>query len=282
MLGFFQGSRARSEPVHLYRIEYGIGSGSQMLLSDAEGAMALAGDVFQPVQIRHGEINASGTLDKANVEVNTPRNNPLVELFRAYPPSQVVNLTIYRGEVNDPDAEFVVIWSGRIIDFSMEGNEARFVCEPIATSIRRPGLRRNYQYGCPHVLYGPSCRANKLDATVSTTVSSIDGSFVILPAGWFSPFEAQKFRAGLIEWTAPSGDKIVRSVLRVTDGAGTGRTLLLGGLPVGLVAGQAVAVSLGCNHQMSDCKDLHNNILNFGGCPWIPVKNPIGNYNNFY
>lgn len=282
MLDFFQRSRAKSEPIHLYRVEYGIASASRMFLTDAEGEVVVSGDRYQPVQIRHGEINASGTLDKATVEVTAPRTNPLVELFRAYPPSQVVNISIYQGDRNDPDAEFLAIWIGRIIDFSIETDEAKFVCEPVATSIRRPGLRRNYQYGCPHVLYGPSCRASRSAATVPATVTSLTGSYVVLNAGWFGALTPAKFRSGLIEWTAPNGDKITRAILRVTDDAGTGRSLLLGGLPVGLSAGMAVDVSLGCNHQVDDCKDLHNNILNFGGCPWIPVKNPIGNFNNFY
>jgi hypothetical protein len=33
---------------------------------------------------------------------------------------------------------------------------------------------------------------------------------------------------------------------------------------------------------MSDCQDVFNNILNHGGCPWIPLKNPIGNRNQYY
>lgn len=282
MLDFFQRSRAKAEPIHLYRVEYGIGSGSKMLLTDAEAKVTINGEDYQPVQIRHGEINASGTLDNASVEVNTPRDNPMVELFRAYPPSQVVTMTIYQGDRGDPDAQFLVIWSGRIIDFSIEWEEAKFVCEPVATSIRRPGLRRNYQHGCPHVLYGASCRANKAAATVSTTVTSVTNSIVVLAVNWFGARDPAKFTAGLIEWQDNAGDRVVRSILTVSDDAGTGRTLLLGGLPVDLAAGMTVSVSLGCNHQMNDCQDLHGNIVNFGGCPWIPVKNPIGSYNNFY
>lgn len=282
MLSFFQSSRALSQPIHLYRIEYGIGAGSRMLFTDAETPLLVGGDTYQPVQIRHGEINASGTLDKATVEVNTPYNNPLVELFRIYPPSQVVNLTIYQGDLNDPDAQFLVIWGGRVIDFSLDAMEAKFTCDPVATSIRRPGLRRNYQFSCPHVLYRGSCRASQLAATVTTTVTAISGSILTLPAGWFGALDPAKFRGGPIEWLAAGGDRVTRGILRVTDDGGTGRTLLLGGLPSGLVVGMEVEVALGCNHQMDDCKNLHNNIQNFGGCPWIPTKNPIGNYNNFY
>jgi hypothetical protein len=41
-------------------------------------------------------------------------------------------------------------------------------------------------------------------------------------------------------------------------------------------------VVLGCNHQAyaeegGDCQPLHDNIVNYGGDRWIPLKNPIGN-----
>ncbi len=281
MLSFFQGSRARSEPIHLYQVVYGVGEMSRLNLTDAEEPVVAEGVTFQPVQIKHGEINASGSLDKSTVELKAPRTNPLVDLFRVYPPSQVVSVTIYRGERNDPEAEFIAIWSGRILNFAIEVNEAKFSCEPIGTSVQRPGLRRNYQVGCPHILYGPSCRANKLAATRSTVAETISGATVTLPAGWFAGQAPADYLSGLMEWIDPEGNRISRTILRLADGAGS-RSLMLGGLPAGLSEGMAVDVILGCNHQMSHCRNLHDNILNYGGQPWIPTINPVGNYNNFY
>jgi hypothetical protein len=48
-----------------------------------------------------------------------------------------------------------------------------------------------------------------------------------------------------------------------------------------------IDVVLGCNHQLyaadgGDCEGLHDNVLNFGGFRWIPTKNPIGTFNNYY
>lgn len=280
MFPFLHASRARSEPVHLYRVVYGIGAGSKMLMTDAEDPLVFGGETYQPVQIKHGEINASGNLDKSTVDLRAPRTNPLVDLFRVYPPSQVVALTIYQGERNDPDAEFRAIWAGRILNFAIEINEATFSCEPIGTSIQRPGLRRNYQVGCPHVLYGPSCRANKAAATISRRVTAINGPWLTLPAGWFGTRDPAVYLAGLAEWTTPAGDRMSRTILRV--GGETSRDVMLGGLPTDLAVNGYVDLVLGCNHQLHDCRSLHSNIQNYGGCPWIPTKNPVGSYNNFY
>lgn len=67
----------------------------------------------------------------------------------------------------------------------------------------------------------------------------------------------------------------------------SGDTLSLSGIPRNLAASDSVDVVLGCNHDAfaadgGDCEGLHDNLPNYGGCKWIPTKNPIGTYNNFF
>ena len=62
---------------------------------------------------------------------------------------------------------------------------------------------------------------------------------------------------------------------------------MLSGLPQDLAVNDSVEVVVGCNHKAyaeddGDCQPLHDNILNYGGDRWIPLKNPIGTYNNYY
>jgi hypothetical protein len=154
--------------------------------------------------------------------------------------------------------------------------------EPVSTSLRRPGLRRHYQYGCPHQLYGPHCLANKAAATVASTVASLAGATVTLNSGWNGAFAADKFLGGMLEWTAPGGSTDRRTILRIT-----GNVLSLSGIPKDLAPTDAVDVVLGCNHKAyaedgGDCLPLHNNILHYGGQRWIPTKNPIGTNNMYY
>ena len=151
-------------------------------------------------------------------------------------------------------------------------------CEPISSSLRRPGLRRHYQLGCPHVLYGDQCRADKAAATVTTTVAGISGNSLTLPPGWNGAFSAAQFTEGMVEWTNDDGATERRKILSVS-----GNVLLIGGLLRDLDVSDSVNAVLGCNHQMSDCQDVFDNIHNFGGCPWIPTKSPIGYpQNNYY
>jgi hypothetical protein len=173
------------------------------------------------------------------------------------------------------------IWVGRAISMSFEGSRATFVLHPIITSQRRPGLRRNYQYGCPHVLYGEQCRADKEAATVIVELNTIDGQTLIMPAAWHGSIAVEKYLGGLVQWETPEGNVEVRTILKISGV----RDLVLGGLVRGLSGGQDVEVSLGCNHLMDDCHELHveddvpgstSNVHNYGGQPWIPLENPVG------
>ncbi|MGM0913766.1 MAG: phage BR0599 family protein [Pseudomonadota bacterium] len=276
MFNVFYSSRHGSRPVFLYDIDFAEGDIGKLRLTSVGEVIYANGNRFEPAQIKHGAVESSGTLDKTTLEINTPRFNPLVEVFRVYPPERVVNLVIYRGELDDPDAEFKVVWAGRVLNLGIQGLEATFSCEPIATMVRRPGLRRNYQYGCPHVLYGPQCRASKAAATSNGTVEAVSGSVVTLASGW-NAHPTEKYLRGMLEWSVEGGTAR-RTILQVLSPS----ELLLAGVLRGLAIGDTVDVVLSCGRMGDDCKNLHNNLLNYGGQPWITEINPLGNRSPFY
>lgn len=279
-------SVAGGNPVQLFLFVYGTETDEyfaytdhtdEIVIDHGEGAIT-----YSPVPIERGSIDSNGTLDKSALRIATDVGTGLAELFRVYPPPYVVSLIIRQGHIEDVDDEFLVVWAGRIVSCAREGGQAIMSGEPVSTSLRRPGLRRHYQYGCPHQLYGPVCLADKPSKTVAATVASVAGASVTLNAGWEGAFTPAKFLGGLFEWPTDSGSTDRRTILRIT-----GNTLYLSGIPSGVEATDAVDVVLGCNHQAfaasgGDCEGLHDNILNYGGQPWIPLKNPIGPTNNYF
>ncbi len=95
----------------------------------------------------------------------------------------------------------------------------------------------------------------------------------------------------MIEWVNPAGDTEQRTILQIAEDM---KTLTVSGFLRGFEVGDSIDVILGCNQQFemnedgiglapdTDCHFLHNNINNFGGCPFIPKKNPVGRLNQFY
>lgn len=289
-MGFenFEESRTKREVITLYSFLNVDGLDYQY--TDAEQPVEHIDfeNPFIPVPVRHGAISSSGTLDKAALEIRMPRTVELAEAFRVYPPGSVISVIIRQFHRDDPDEEVLAVWTGRVLSGAWEGDEIKFNCEPVSTSLRRSGLRRHYQIGCPHALYSAQCAAVKASATTpDIAVESVSGSVVTLPENWI-PAEwdaprqdAAKFIGGMMVWQHDSGGGLVetkRTILRITNGV----EVLLAGVPVGVEPGTNVQMVLGCNHQTTDCQQIHDNIKNYGGQKFIPTKNPFGFSNQFY
>jgi len=269
-MGFetYEESRSRGAPNTLYLFDY---MGKVFGYTDSEFPITFDDVDYLPLPVERDTVTASGTLDKSTLSIKVPHDCEVAELFRVYPPSAVVNATVFQGHQNDEDAEFLAVWVGRVISCAREDSIATLACEPVSTSLRRTGLRRRYQYGCPHALYGPQCQVEKALFSVEAEVTAVGAGLVTFSSGWNGAFDEERFADGLIEWTADDATQL-RTILQVDTGL---NRLTIGGTTTGLLVGDTVTLSLGCSHQMADCNAFEN-IQNFGGQPFIPSKNPIG------
>lgn len=274
-------SRHQGSPVDLFLFRYGLQPTSYFAYTNALNAITYHDAqydmdiVYEPVSIMRDNIKSSGTLDQSSMRITAAKDISIGELFRVYPPSNVVGVTIRQGHVGD--TEFLVAWAGRVLSYNREGDEAVLTGEPISTSMRRTGLRKHYQFGCPHKLYGAACKAVQASFTLPAVVASVSGLTVTLTPGW-TAIAQSRYRQGEFRWvTADDGETQIRQILRVP----ADNTFALSGSLLRLPVGAAVEVSLGCSHDLPDCA-LFSNQPNYGGCKWIPVKNPIGFVNGFY
>lgn len=267
MFDFFTRSRFQGRPVELYMFSYG---DSMALYTDAEYPVTVPGVpplTYEPIPISRGTSVNQGTLDRSTLEITMPRDSAIPELFRVQPPRTVVTVTIYQGEAEDPDAQFLPLWNGRVLACSFVNVEGKLSCEPISTSMTRIGLRRNFQYMCPHMLYGPNCRADILAATNEVYVASVSGKVVTLAMPLADP---SHYIGGMLRWPGPDGSPVQKAIH-----AASSTTLTLSAAPLGL--GTTADAVKGCPHTLAGCRAVHSNANNFGGHPWIPLKNPISN-----
>jgi hypothetical protein len=291
-----ENSRYSGTPVSLYLIQgaensaesgmigpYGFNNG-ETIINRKIGVNDLGQDIilpFYPWPIKNSAITHDGTLDKSDVTISMSLGSEIDQLFLAYPPSQVVNLTIFEGHVGDPVTEenYPALWLGRILGSTYKKNEIELSCQPVSTSLKRPGLRRNYQIGCPHVLYGSQCRASRAAATVTRSVTNVTRNQIMVDAWLGAQFGL--YIGGLLEWTnSDTGVRELRTIANVINDSGTS-VLIVRGIARGLAVGTQLSVIRGCNRQMSGCNQ-HNNIHNYGGQPFIPLENPLSSKNQFY
>ena len=281
----YESSTDQGLQASLFFIKYGSDPLNYFAYTDVDVPVTFEGIEYAPTVIGREKIEASGGLDNKTLEIDITPRASVVEFYRSREPSQVVTLTIRQGHVDDPAQEFVVVWTGRIIGIEQKSRYAKISAEPIATSMRRPGLRRHYQYGCPWALYSEECGASKAAASVLAAVQVVGKNLVEFNDGWQGAKTRNKFAGGYLQWTDVDDNSLqTRTILSVNNGAGgAGRDVLyLNGSTDGLEATNIMTLYQGCNHGQSDCRNLHNNIQNFGGQPWIPQENPIGFVNRFY
>lgn len=211
--------------------------------------------------IQRSAIESTPEQARSSIQIRAQRDLEVADLFRVYSPTDVIAVTVYRYHRDDNNS--AVIWMGRVLNCEWRGAEATLNCEPVSTSLRRPGLRRLYQKSCPHVLYSSACGVPR--AGSDTTVTDITGLNVTVAA-----LAAGPYAGGFIEHENGAG---IFDKQFISDASGLVLTLVQ---PIqGLQVGDAVTVYRGCDHTMATCKDVFSNLPNYGGFPFIPSKNPF-------
>ena len=253
-----ESSVASGRPVELYRFALGA---QRWTYTSGQTAVVYQSETYQPVTIKRSGIEQGNEINRAGLEITLPRDNPLAGLFVASPPEGVVSVTIYRFHVGD--AETIVLWKGRVGGARLSGSELALKCEPVATSLKRTGLRARYQLICRHALYSAGCGALKDSFRVDGTVSAVSGTTVQVAAAASKP--DGYFVAGML--AIDDGSRMI------VGHAGINLTLVA---PMrSLSAGMAVRLYAGCDHSTATCKNRFGNLANYGGFPFIPLKNPF-------
>lgn len=281
--GTVEMSRQDGAPVSLYLFTWGQGASAFYAYTDADSQITHDSKTFNPIPIGRDAIRASGGLDKATLEVDVTLDSEIARLYETLPPTFPVTLVIWQGHIDD--GEYKVHFSGRVVGSKREGPLCKILVEPYATTLRNPGLRRNYQYACPLVLYGSQCRADKDAVKQTAVVQAFTKTTVTLPPGWNGAIAADRFPGGLITWVDANGNTQLRTIVSVAGDVLT-VTLKITNLNVS----DSVDMLPGCNHKTSDCKDLHKeigtgapNIVNYGGQDQIPIESPVTyTRNHFY
>lgn len=240
-------------------------SGNEVVMYDDDGTGAKA---YTPVSIARSEAEIKTELARANIEIELPLTNELSIRWLRDNGEKIVSVTIFQRERG---GTFNVVWKGRLVSLIPNMTQMVLKMESIFTSLRRPGLRARYQRGCRHALYGRGCTLNpEAFASVGNITSVTGETFTIAEAA-----------------THPNG-YFVGGMLRAPDGnlsyivnhVGTLITIqrLSYSLVSAIAAGLPVAIKLypGCEHNRTACSSKFNNILNYGGFDFIPVKNPMG------
>ena len=250
-------------PVELYEF---LSGATYYRYTSADGDVSYGGNTYTAVPIARGAVEATSETARLALDITCARDLPVLGLFALMPPDQIVAVTLRRLHAGDGEA--ITLWMGRVLNVTLNNAAAEVHCESVYTSLKRTGLRRLYQKGCPHVVYGPGCGLDRDDFKVVRTVSTVSGTTVTVST--LSGYADGYFAGGYLEWESATGI-FERRAIR----AQTGAALTISFPLPGLAASASVNLYPGCDHSLATCDGKFDNRLNYGGQPYYPDKNPF-------
>lgn len=260
----FESSMQDGAPVELYRFARG---DRAWRYTSADADVTFDGETWEAAAIQRNSIETSPEQVRNALKIEMPRELAVAELFRVAPPTDIIGVIVLRYHRGDTDS--AVIWMGRMLNVQWQGARAVVSCEPVSLSFGRTGLRRLYQPGCPHVLYGTACGLDKDDHVEECEVATPMG------AGFSTvdPLPEKAWAGGFIELDLDDGNVERRFVTGIANIMGVDHVGLSQPLPQ-LQAGDTIRIYPGCAHTVKACVD-YNNLENYGGMPMMPDKNPF-------
>lgn len=257
------------EPIELYEFML---YGQKYRFTSASEDYTFDSQTYLAATISHDEFEQTSEVPKNNITLQVPHDFTMLEFYENVPPSDVILLTIFQTHRGDGDS--AAVWVGRVINGLRKESGGELYCENVYTSLRRQGLRRTYGRLCPHVLYGPACKAQDTAFRITVQLDSVGGS--IITSSVLASYPDDRFAGGLLEWEQTPG-RIERRGLKSHVGNTAVMTHPIPAL-TGLVD---VYLYPGCKHNRPDCNDFFDNIENYGGFPFGQRQNPMGNTSVF-
>jgi uncharacterized phage protein (TIGR02218 family) len=254
-------------PIEIY--EFARGAAEFWRYTSADNEETYLGGVYLPVAISRNKIELSQNIQTASLLIEIPIDTEFIQEYMPGSPTESISLTLRRYHADD--SEVASIWIGRVINVEFKELKAEVLCETVYTSLKRPTLRRLYQYSCPHVLYSIGkghCNVVRADYKAVATLTAVSGT--TLTSTTFGAQADGYYAGGYVEYT--QGGAVNRRFIA----AHTGNDIELNQQLFGAVSGISVDVYPGCSHDLDTCRVKFNNLLNYGGFPWIPEKNPMG------
>ena len=175
-----EGSRQDNRPFEVYLVELGTEdpvrwtSGNKTINAPTGAPQEWMPErALSRTAIRVGEEERKRVL-----QITVSSENPIARRYIGNPPGQEATITIYRGQLLDPDLELKQIYKGSIMSAQFkQGNETAIIaCQSIEAASSRTIPRYNFGRMCQHILYGPGCDVSPVPHTHTGSVTSASGS----------------------------------------------------------------------------------------------------------
>ena len=253
--------------VELYKLTEG--NTVRATITSAVEQVVFAGDTYTPTAVKRSKIISRPDLLQNKVTLQMSVHDMLgLDMLAEVNNNLSHKLTIYRGETN-----FEQIWAGSLTQQSCSGEVAQLVYGGGGIALRQLGDRRPFQRRCPFILYDSlTCRATPQIATAR--VSAINSTRDVLLVSGISSATVGYYTGGVLcPSSIYSPDNADNSFISSHNKTANYDQIRLS-TPVSVSVGDSISLLAGCDRTWQTCYGKFNNIINFGGFPYLPLENP--------
>jgi len=253
-------------PFELYKIWRG---SDVWRYTSGDIAVDYEGYTWQPATIERGTVQYNSDLECSELEVTFAKVDPAVTAYFAGFPMKKTWIEVRKLFHGLNPLEHVVLFVGEIHSVALKGPAAQAKCVGAESVLRRSVPRYTYQPECNWTLFGAQCglddTAYKLSVAADVQVDENTNTQWLVATEFGGQLDGY-WVLGCVEY---ENDKYP-----IAEHAG--HSIRLSRPIAGLTEGENININVypGCDGKLATCRDKFNNLLNFGGHPYIPLDNP--------
>lgn len=264
-------------PVELFRF-FVVGKATITTITTASKEIEYQGETYIPAAITRTQNSKSSEKTANSMTVTIPYweegVQTLARSFISNAPSGRVEVKIARAHMSESPVNFIQIFEGYVAGAALEDAKMELLCRGIRNIFNKEGPRMKWMTSCNHELYDNNCALLEdafTEFNLTVTGVSSDGLTVTI-AGLQASRSPQYTNGDFNGGKLVVGDGVEYRMILTQ----VGDVLTLRYPFIEINVGDSVDLSLGCLHNVSDCKNKFGNILNYGGVPYTPSFNPFG------
>ena len=255
-------SDSEKKPSELYHIWRG---STHWRYTSLDDHVVFNGNNYSPVAVKRDSVTYDYNLDVSSLNITFAYITDPVIKFISRNPVEVIWVEIFRILRDMDPVEATVVFVGQIKNVSFQGVQANVSCVGFEHYLKQPIPTERYQPQCNYTVFGTKCALSDSSYKLSSISATIDSTGLIITATEFGSQADGYYQWGRIEWS-----DYKRMIVKHEGNDVTLRYPLLD-FPS---TGGLIDAWPGCDWTIETCRDKYDNVVNFGGFPYIPIDNP--------
>jgi len=251
------------KPVELFHLWYAT---NHWYYTNGNVSVVYGGNTYNPATIKRNSLEKDTQLNVTTMEIEfSYLNNPVVD-YLAYNPIDLVWVAITRLFRDQSPLEGGAVFLGQIKEVVFQGNVGKAACVGFEYHLTRPLPKYRYQRQCNWTLFeAGKCQLPLAGYSQVVTVTALDSTGTIVTCSGMTQQVSNYYRYG--EMVLNSDRRMITLY--------SGIEIYLRFKMKDLAVGSTPTIYAGCDGNISTCKNKFGNVINFGGHPYIPLKDIV-------